>query len=352
MEPSNEQNPQQISSPPEITPPNITGKPNIFLVVKSNPMLGILFLAIVLMFVGVIILGARSNQHKNITSQPLIKTSTPIPVKPTSANTANLDVAPKMLGNCPIQNTKDYTVTNCVNIQLANSSSPSRSVYIVINPIDDSNKAKVQTIASQAGTLCGTITGCNLDIFDNTQAANEEYKQDLLSQASVKQYINDPKNNDAVSLTVEHLIAQFSPPNSFTYEFIATPTLSPTPTPIPTDENGFPMDAEAVTVAQIAKVPSAYNGRKVTFTCNVSGFAKNDSGDAAALNCSDPNDVGSIIQVGGSLFDFTKINQGDTVRIYGLGAGAATGKNAFGGDVTEGIVDGLYLNDLTSIYKN
>lgn len=127
---------------------------------------------------------------------------------------------------------------------------------------------------------------------------------------------------------------------------------TPTPAPIPTDANGFPMDAEAVTVAQIAKVPSAYNQQKVTFTCRVASFAKNDNGDAAAINCVDPNDVSSIIQISGSLFDFTQINQGDTVRIYGMGTGAATGKNAFGGDVTEGLVDGLFINDITSGYKN
>ncbi|HYT41582.1 MAG TPA: hypothetical protein VEP90_04510 [Methylomirabilota bacterium] len=133
-----------------------------------------------------------------------------------------------------------------------------------------------------------------------------------------------------------------------------TPTLSPTPTDIPMKygANGFPEDAEAVTVAQIAKVPSAYDGKKLTFTCEVSSFPKNDNGDAAGINCSDPYDSGSLIQVSGNLFDFTKINQGDTVKIYGLGEGAATGKNAFGGDVTEAVVDGLFINDITTGYND
>lgn len=48
----------------------------------------------------------------------------------------------------------------------------------------------------------------------------------------------------------------------------------------------------------------------------------------------------------------TKINQGDTVKIDGLGAGAATGKNAFCGDVTEAVVSGVFINDLPSGYKN
>ena len=130
-----------------------------------------------------------------------------------------------------------------------------------------------------------------------------------------------------------------------------TPTPKPTPTPVPTDINGFPMDAEAVTVVNLDKAPSQYNGKKVTFTCNVAGFAKDSSGNATAVNCSDPNDFTSIVQVDTSGFDMTKINQGDTVRFYGLGMGAFTGKNAYGGDVSETLVTAFHLNDLTSGYQ-
>ena len=49
------------------------------------------------------------------------------------------------------------------------------------------------------------------------------------------------------------------------------------------------MDAEAVTVANLDKAPSMYNGKKITFSCIVIGFAKDDSGNATAVNCSDPN---------------------------------------------------------------
>jgi len=84
----------------------------------------------------------------------------------------------------------------------------------------------------------------------------------------------------------------------------------------------------------------------------VDGFAKNDQGDAAAINCSDPNNFTSMLQVDGTLFDLTKVNEGDTVRIDGLGAGASTGKNAFGADVTEAVVSGMFINDLTSGYNS
>jgi hypothetical protein len=132
-----------------------------------------------------------------------------------------------------------------------------------------------------------------------------------------------------------------------------TNTPIPTETPIPTDANGFPMDYKEITVVDLAKVPSAYKGKTIMFTCDISSFAKNDQGDAAAFNCHDPNDFSSIVQVGGSgFFDFTKINSSDEVRVYGIGEGSSTGKNAFGGDVTEAVVSGIFLNDLTSGYTN
>jgi hypothetical protein len=165
------------------------------------------------------------------------------------------------------------------------------------------------------------------------------------------------KTNTQTNQDVTH-VGSAKPMTPVTIAPIATakPTVIPTPTvkptSIPEDANGFPADADYVTISQITKVPSAYNGKKIVFTCNVTGFAKNDNGDAAALNCSDPNDYSALLQVGGTLFDLTKINKDDTVKIYGLGAGAAQGKNAFGGAVTEAIVDGLFINDLTTGYKN
>ena len=111
------------------------------------------------------------------------------------------------------------------------------------------------------------------------------------------------------------------------------------------------MDAEAMTVSNLSKTPSYYNGQKITFTCVISGFARDSSGDVTAVNCHDPNDFMAVVQVDTIAFDMTKINQSDTVRFYAKGMGSATGKNAFGGDVTEALAEGLYINDLTTGYK-
>ena len=53
----------------------------------------------------------------------------------------------------------------------------------------------------------------------------------------------------------------------------------------------------------------------------------------------------------GTFDSSVKINSGDTVHVYGMGKGAATGKNAFGGDVTEALVLEFHLNDATTGYQ-
>ena len=128
-----------------------------------------------------------------------------------------------------------------------------------------------------------------------------------------------------------------------------TPTFTPTPTEMQYDANGFPEDAARITVSDLAKIPSSYQDKKITFTCDVVSFPKDDKGNAAGINCSDPNDVSSIVQVQMGAFDQTvKINTNDTVVVYGMGQGAAQGSNAFGGSVTEALVLELHLKDLTT----
>ena len=127
---------------------------------------------------------------------------------------------------------------------------------------------------------------------------------------------------------------------------------TPTPTPVPTDANGFPEDYQNVTVADLSKEPSNYNGKTVVFTCTAISFPKDSSGNAAAINCSDPNDYSSILQIDASAFDLTKINAEDAIVVYGVGEGSSTGQNAYGASVSESEVLGMYVNDSTSGYNN
>lgn len=141
------------------------------------------------------------------------------------------------------------------------------------------------------------------------------------------------------------------------------PTIKPTsttkPTPTLTESQiidksmaDYAKDATAVTVKDIDKTPNSYLMKKIVFKCKVLGFAKDKSGDIGGINCSDPSNYSAIIQLGTvSLFDFTRINEGDTLQIYGLGYGSATGTNAFGAEISMGIVNVVYLKDLTTGYK-
>jgi hypothetical protein len=296
-----------------------------------------------------------SKQESAATHSPsptTVARATPTSVKTNTRKNGSPDTAnipPKVLGSCSTTSTGNYTVAQCVDMQLPDLSAPSRLLYIVIDPSNDSPKSRVQALATQVNALCGKVSDCTINIFDEAQAANEQYKEDLLSQNALKQYIKDPKNDDATADTTEHLVATFTPPTDFSYLFVPSPTPTITLTPIAYDANGFPEDAERITVSDIAKVPSAYENKKVTFTCDVLSFPKDENGNAAGINCSDPNDYSSLVQVQMGAFDQTvKINTNDTVVVYGMGQGAAQGTNAFGGAVTEALVLELHLKDLTT----
>ncbi len=137
-------------------------------------------------------------------------------------------------------------------------------------------------------------------------------------------------------------------------EITEPPTATPKPT-LTTQQiiAQFESQAKTVTVANIYKSPNSYKDNALIFTCSVSGFPKDDNGDVAALNCIDPNNYGSNVQIAiDKKIDVTQINQNDTIKVYGMGMGAVTGKNAFGADITTGEILGLYINDLTTGYKN
>lgn len=138
-----------------------------------------------------------------------------------------------------------------------------------------------------------------------------------------------------------------------------TPTLQQNkpitaPPTVSYDVNGFPENAKQVTVSEIVKTPSVYADgvTNVTFTCRILSFARNDQGDAVAVNCVDPTDMTSILQVDIGNFDIKQININDTIRIFGFVTGVGQGKNGFGADITEALVSGMYINDLTSGYDN
>jgi hypothetical protein len=100
--------------------------------------------------------------------------------------------------------------------------------------------------------------------------------------------------------------------------------------------------AKYVSVANQYKDPNVYMGKLIYFECVVNDFTHNDNGDIAGINCHDPNDFSSYVQIEVNEFDrldYSKINKGDLLKIDGMGDGALSGKNAFGATVyTAGVV--------------
>ena len=133
------------------------------------------------------------------------------------------------------------------------------------------------------------------------------------------------------------------------------PSITPKPTLTSAEIiSNFDKEAQNVTVSNIYKSPNSYKGKAIIFTCSVSSFPKDDNGDVVGLNCTDPNDFNSYVQVGidNKNVDVLKINENDSIKVYGMGMGAVKGQNGFGANVTTGAILGLYINDLTTSYKN
>ncbi|MGD0880504.1 MAG: hypothetical protein ABSB09_02900 [Acidimicrobiales bacterium] len=114
-------------------------------------------------------------------------------------------------------------------------------------------------------------------------------------------------------------------------------------------ENG----ATAATISQLSNDPSNYNGETVIFTGTIDKFLQDSSGNTAAMNVADPNNPLAVAYVQlSSTADVTQMNTGDTVEIWGDGQGNVSGKNAFGGTVSQCAVTETYLTDQTTGYSD
>lgn len=131
-------------------------------------------------------------------------------------------------------------------------------------------------------------------------------------------------------------------------------TEAPTVTPVPTESPArYKASATSVTVADMAKNPNGYKGKTITFTAVIANFVQDSSGNTAGANVADPNDYSSFVQIEFTpSFSLSHVNKGDTVEVWGQGLGAFQGTNAYGGTVTEGAIQEVYLHDSTTGYSD
>ncbi len=136
------------------------------------------------------------------------------------------------------------------------------------------------------------------------------------------------------------------------------PTTSPPTTSPPAVSQAqivqkYEATAQNVPVSDLAKDPSQYNGKTVTVTATIYDFLQDSSGNTTAMNVQDPNDPSSdlYVQLSNSA-NVTKMNKGDTIVIWGDGAGVVSATNAFGGAINEATVSEVYLSDQTTGYND
>jgi len=107
------------------------------------------------------------------------------------------------------------------------------------------------------------------------------------------------------------------------------------------------------TVENLDKDSNADKGKNVFFTCTISSFVKDDSGNTAGANVRGTDTSSfTFIQVGfPANTDITKLNTGDTLQVWGTDQGVFSGKNGFGATIQEVEVTALYMMDVTSSYN-
>ena len=130
-----------------------------------------------------------------------------------------------------------------------------------------------------------------------------------------------------------------------------TPTVAPLPTQSPAQvEKAFKSRTQATTIATLDKQGNAYKYIKVHFTGTLSSFVKNSDGITDAANVRDPNSSGVILIAFPSGIDLEKLNEGDTLEVWGIDAGMISGTNAFGATIQEVAVVAMYITDKTTGY--
>jgi len=137
-----------------------------------------------------------------------------------------------------------------------------------------------------------------------------------------------------------------------------TPTTVPTPTPTqaPTQspaqlEQAYKASATSTTIATLDKDGNNDQGNTVHFTSAILNFVKDASGNTAGANVDDPKTSG-VIQVGFPAgTDLSQLNTGDSLEVWGVDDGTASGQNAFGATVQEVVISAAYMTDQTTGYS-
>ena len=131
-----------------------------------------------------------------------------------------------------------------------------------------------------------------------------------------------------------------------------TPAATTTTLPLAQARAAYKASAQPVTVSQLVNDPSYYNGDVVEVGGTIVSFVHDSSGDPVGMNLSGTDAVADLYVQLSSTADVTQMNTGDTVTIWGDGAGTTSGTNAFGATLNFATIDEVYLTDATSGYTD
>ena len=134
----------------------------------------------------------------------------------------------------------------------------------------------------------------------------------------------------------------------------ATSTSELRATPAPTESAAqYRSAAKKVSVTDISKEPNSYTGKSVTFVGVLAYFIPDSNGNNAYADVVDPNDYSTDIVIQfSSTISLKHLNKGDTITVWGQGAGSQQFTTVGGGAKFIGVVQELYLHDATSGYKD
>jgi hypothetical protein len=139
--------------------------------------------------------------------------------------------------------------------------------------------------------------------------------------------------------------------SNLTQNALAPTPVPPTPTPTQSPaevEKAYKASARDTTVADLDKKGASGNGNIVHFTATIRGFVKDSNGNTAAANVSTDTSSSVIQVVFPDNTDVTKLNENDTLEVWGIDAGVFSGTNAYGGTVQEVGIQAQYLTDQTT----
>ena len=133
------------------------------------------------------------------------------------------------------------------------------------------------------------------------------------------------------------------------------PTVKPAPTQSPVQiERAYKTGTVNTTIDALDKDGNSDQGKDVHFTGTIGNFVKDDSGNTAGANINTPASSFSlsVVQVAfPSNTDLSRLNQGDTIEVWGVDDGVSSGQNAYGGTVQEVGITTLYMTDQTTGYQ-